>query len=308
MSESRERRVSWRVKNRAILGRVALCVAAAGASGCQSGRIGEIQIRQDGWVLAFRDSKYETVYVADDRGVRRLSEGDYVLSADGTRLALFKRISGDDEWPGYWSGDKLELWHLTTGKCQRLRLPVDIPRDALVRPADRPVSVDEADHEPSPLFPEGVGVFFEGQSAITLGPLGGEYWHWSESVGWKTCVRPSTEKSLIVSPERRGQEQRPFLIELGPDRWNARRTVWVRPDGTCVELLRQNDVLPNALGLAAVYPVYLLNPTIWLFGWGHLLHQLERTDNDKTLADLERAVRARRDGNVAVRNAEPDEN
>lgn len=306
MSELRQCRVTWRGRNRAKLGCVTLCVAAAGVCGCQSGRIGEIQIRQDGWVLAFRDSKYGTVYVANDRGVRRVGEGDYVLSTDGTRFALFKRTSGDVEWPGYWSGDELVLYHVPTGKCQRLLLPVDIPRVALIWAINRPVSVRAADREPSPLFPEGVGVFFEGESGVTLGPLEGEYWRWSETAGWETAARPEAEKCLIVSPEGRGQEQRPFLVQLGPDGWNARRTVWIRPDGTSVELLRQNDVLPSVLGLAVVFPGYVLNP-FWWYGWAQAWHQLERMDNDKTVADLERAIQARRDGSAAVRNTDPDQ-
>jgi hypothetical protein len=53
------------------------------------------------------------------------------------------------------------------------------------------------------------------------------------------------------------------LVAFGPDGWNARRTVWVRPDGSVVEISRQNDVPVMAVATVALFPIGFWEPLYW---------------------------------------------
>jgi hypothetical protein len=234
------------------------CLGALG--GCQSGRVGQAQFSDDGSVLAFRDAERDTVYVADGRCVQGAGTGDFLLSADGHLLLIIRRRPGTESSPGYRAADHLRLRETATARWHDTSLPFDIPTGLIPRYEVLRCAETKREAEPNPFrfLQETTEVFFGAGPTVTFGPIEDEYWCWSPQSGWHLTARPDAPGLDIAAQVRRGVKQRRWLVQLGPDGWNARRTVWVRPDGSTLELLRQNTVLARLCPLVLCSPVALI--------------------------------------------------
>lgn len=260
---------------------------------CQSGRIGHTQFSADGTVVAFADAHYPAVYVADDRRVVKVGRGSFLLSADGSLLVLMDDDGMPGQWEGFECGAKLTLHHIASGKRLVTHIPFDLPGYLLSERQIRPARGNGTERAHDMRFlSERFAVFFEGGFQVTLGPVIEGYWSWAPNVGWRISEQPSVAGQYV---EDWLEPAADVLIQRAPDGWNARRTVWIRPDGSTVELLRQNDVLPRMLGLGTLAPVQLLSP-LWHFSIAQQVHELSPQDEDKSRAEYRRILARRRQG------------
>jgi hypothetical protein len=225
------------------------------ALGCQSGSVISVQTSRDGDVLVFQDAAYRTVYAASARGVQRLGEdGTFTLSPDGRWVLIFQQPSNTQWRGGYSKGDRLTLVHLDTPEQYVTTLPFDIPAGLLPGSGDHSptASASSISDDGRPRDREAVKVCF-GDAEIHIGLIDETCWRWrprlSLADAWDT--RPATEchgarlgeANACILPDRYVTHDidHDHLVVLPSDGWNALRTVWVRPDGSSVELLRKND-------------------------------------------------------------------
>lgn len=256
-------------------------------SGCQSGRVGYAQFGRDGSLVAFQDDRYRLVYVANEAGVRCIGSGEFALSYDGRYVLLLKPPLGDWSEPEYEKGNRVQLYDVQSRRRWHSKLPIGIPADAVfggdVEPSD-----DEG-REAGP-----VRVFFDEGPTVTIGPVDGAYWAWRPPASWKQAERPLTSPRPLPFPFRGrfGRRSR-SLVQLGSDGWNARRTVWVQPDGSTLELLRQDDAPLWVGGLLLASPAAIVPPCCGLWVRCLLGTMLEFTQlpEDETEETLRQVVR-----------------
>ncbi len=282
---------------------LAAAVLAALSWGCQSGAVTGIQFSDDGNVVAFHDEMYQDVYVADERGVRRLQQrGEYVLSPDG-RWLLVMANSAYLFGLAHQTGDTLTLLEMASGRCHTTRLPVNIPRNLVVAPEHRhPCAVDKVQELDALREAQQVAIWFGDEAAVTIGPIWDEYWCWHpgrsfdeewsrvSAADWVGNQTPASHSCLL----NRGDAGYRWMALFPGDGWIAARTVWIRPDGSVLELSRKNDALllflyavygPVAEGIefagaaampaiakpaAAVFLAFLAAPSAWQYAFSSL--------------------------------------
>lgn len=289
-----------------------LLVPAALAGGCMSGRADLAAISQDGRVLVFKDC--HGLYVVDGNRTRRLgfTLGQLYLSEDGDRLVWFDGLSEQHcsmvlYHPHEDRRDEVQLPGnersrypdaVMFGSSGRLMLkfvvyPNPPPGSSVVPPT--PPDLSAGVHEPPPAKPET------------------RFYCWSAKTRWtrgdqpmKGFMPPAHTDGYYgfmgIAPKRLDEpnDAREFpLVEFGADGWNARRTVWVRPNGSVLEISRQNDILGKALVNIAAFP--LLFWDYWYLGAlvnspQEACSDLKVTDNSAAQAKLDRLVRERTKG------------
>jgi hypothetical protein len=289
-------RLSHRLLPTLILG---LVLSGPGGAGCgpgiNSGRVQSPTLSDDGKTLAFFDCEYENVYVADAKGVRHVAQanryalsrsGRYVLSVKATAVVL-------------QAGDAATLYDVRSGEQFSMTLPA--APDAWKN--DHPFGKHD--------WPETFGfeVFIEDAPAVVFGLPAAEgkgnpdgalntrmvYLRWQPGGAWTSVVRPS---AMLAAPMhthnvvRGGSEDVP-IVEFGCDGINARRTVWVRPDGSDLEVLRQNNVPVQTAGYLALLPIFFWNPMYWM-GAFVPSSGLEAQDQTKANARLAELIARRR--------------
>lgn len=294
-------------------------------TGCSSGRVGRALLSQDGNILAFRDAHWlhEAIYLAGKRGIQKIGNADFfLLSADGRRLLLINRGSSYGGGLILRADDFLTLVEVAGDKRYATRLPFDIPRSSsnpgLPQSSDSQIvkKVTENDYEENRLA--GLQVFFDqepvrsgdlhsvghtfSRSILMIGSIGGEYWRWNIGGDWEQIPCPAPKTYPLGTPSSALQEQRRYLVQLAPTGLIARRTIWVRPDGSELELVRQNDA-PLRACLVTVLAPFLLNP----FGAAQILSSLSDPPNPQDVppADLEQRKTERQSKKLDKRPMSP---
>jgi hypothetical protein len=212
------------------------------------------------------------VYAADERGVWTAGIGEVAtdLSRDGRYLVLFK--CGFCAIPETDAGKPMILCDIRARRRYSTRLPRE-------------------------LTPKGSSyetVYFDDKLAVTFEFGGGDCLSWSQSRGWEESRHPlsrlkATGTDRDVSSFDEESAGHPSLVVLGPDGWNARRTVWIRPDGSTQEILRDNSVFTTVAALAVFSPVGLLTASpYYLLAWQGAFEPLSPRNGDQTPADLQR--------------------
>lgn len=227
------------------------------STGCaQSGQIGFVCSSADGWILAFQDVVYHTIWVADRDTVRPVAKGigdGLALSPDGRYVFVITHSDPERNFSGF--GDQFELLDLTTGDRWGGigPWPTDVGRwhaRLLFEPDGSfilwidPEAYSKVTEDGPATLPVDLGWRYavgEGFEIIEQLPSGGR------PLGWSTNGFDS---------------QRAAIVPIGYDGWNAARQIWVRPDGSTMEIARQNDLpfmVPRAIVLA---PLAVVNPFV----------------------------------------------
>ncbi len=249
--------------------------------GCQSGVPEYVLFNDDRDVIAYADSKYPTVYAADKKGIVAVGQGNAYLSVDGRYLVLLDHDRKDGY--SYLEGERIVIHHVPTRRSFTTRLPVSF-----------------IDHDLKMMIAEGPQLY------IAIRHSGERQMSWSPWAGWGLAKIP---ESLQVVPMRSSLDSKSKYdhgirhglsnpIVLKPDAWNARRTVWVRPNGETQELLRQNDVPLKVSELVALSPVILVpgSNLFYLLAWSEVLAPLSPRDGDSDQEDLEQLRQGVRQG------------
>lgn len=227
--------------------------------GCQSGRVSDVLVNDDGEIISFVGGGglgSPGVCVADRHGVRTVATGygHRVLSRDG-RFLLFVR-------GGFDAGSELLLHDIAAKRSYHTRLP----RSFIVGR---------------------VGVLFgDGPSVIVCESE--VFLRWDPTGGWQNIENPAGQLQ-IVPDSCSAEPLPPNIVTLAPDGWNARRTVWIRPNGATLELVRQNHAPLNIAILVGLAPLCLLGDgPLMLFGmvWNDLDRMFKPSDGDVTIERL----------------------
>lgn len=240
-----------------------VAIVLCGGLGCQSGRISLIRLDATGHMMVFQDPEYDTIYFADGSGVRRLPFGpppnhqmlDMHLSPDGEWLFLVASERGH-----YNPGDEVDmrLWALDGSADYEAAFP----RELIEWYAETAASQDPlyivtgANKGPTPLL------WLEGAPTVVLGMRDGPVYRWQPGQfgNWTKLEHRDAALPANLPADPRGPipmfaiqwpctpiAPDPYYPPVGPivtvpyDGWNAQRVIWVRPDATTLELVRQND-------------------------------------------------------------------
>ncbi len=225
----------------------AICTLALMAPGCKmsSGRVGAIAMSDDGTVLAFEDEIYREVYVADGKSVRHFGGScRFALSHNGSYLLMVN--SKDYRLNG---GDELILCEVASGKRWTTTLPqVKIEVISKKFEYDGPYEqfdcLFHVDDTPAItiVLPEGVS-----RSCI----------RWEPGGDWKDIESPA---DMRKTPFAEYGEKQSLIVQFPRKGIDDKHTVWVRPDGKVVELLRNNE---GPL-FVVLMPVAFWNPIYWV--------------------------------------------
>ena len=276
VSKNDSRPGTWRPANHLVT--LAAAALAIAGTGCQSGHIGFHQFSTNGKVIAFEDSEYNKLYVADASGVKPLDKsGDFLLSPDGAWILMIRR-QGRAPNLAYRAGDELLLLDWRSGRNYTMLLPFNIPQNLIEEPGNRvPRSVEKI-RDPALLAKaKRARVFFLGDIEIIIGPIWDEYFHWGSAAKpddrWTRLsakevknVLPPLSASRRISEASWGTAE-PCLVEVPSDGWTALHTTWVRPGGSTLELLRKNDApltILAACGGTIIAPVFAFAGTVHL--------------------------------------------
>jgi hypothetical protein len=203
-------------------------VAIIAGIGCNSGKIQSPTFSNDGHVVAFFDYKYEQVYFADSQGSRMIGKGNRLAMSRDGRYVL--TIQASDVY--VQGGDAMTLYEVATGKHFTAAVPDGHPMFTQGAPAQRRGWPSDSTVE----------VYIQNGPVVTFG-LDTLYFRWRPNAEWTkaTCPSDSSRAQMEVYKIHHGPLENP-TVEFGSDGWNARRTIWVAPDGKTVELLRQDDI------------------------------------------------------------------
>ena len=239
---------------RQVLGFMPLAFVAAG---CHSGHIKDAQVSDDGRVLVFRhddtwSSESSIPYIADSAGVRSTRmKGRFALDPKGRWLLVFP----ERELLNFRLGDCLTLTRLDTRRCYQTRLPFDVTQDE-INAAGRCAQPDSADSSSAAHSLQNfrLEVVFKDLPEIMIGPFPpeGRYWRWDAQANWADewrCLgaEAATEQYTSRSAPRLiaaavGTRKSPdCLTEMPSDGLSAFRTIWIRSDGSTVEIARKSD-------------------------------------------------------------------
>lgn len=296
--------------------------------GCRDGHIKIGRTPPDESAVFYSTSDRGPLQVTDSRGTRTLTSfGDYEqecisLSRDGrwALLVIWDARKGAN-WPR--AGDRLLLVETRTCERYRARLPFNLapvahePGLAAFKRQER--IPDEHDGLVVPTGVAPLPAFIESLPRVWFGPINDSYFVWSpNNVGAMWETRPAAagappEESRadrgLMYQEHPREPVSPYIVVIPFDGWNARRTVWVRPDCTVVELTRQNDgpLKPGQLFvgfLGSMVPSNLGGPLQALVYWPYVAaktpeaieKQSERDRSELVVARerLQRAIELRR--------------
>ena len=254
-------------------------------SGCMSsGRVGDFAFSEDGRVLAFAEPQHRHLYVADARGLRWLAAHycEFYLDQAGDRVVWLEDWGSPEPWPG-----TMAIHYVTDRRTRRVKIP-------------------QLTHVSSETG--GRGIYFDPGGGIVLKAT--RFWRsddqparyikeikylrWSAEGGWSERGRPPSK--WVPAPNQSLEDAEVPLVEFGPDGWNARRTVWVRLDGSTLEIARQNDILPLSLLYVALFPVYAPHAAYWgglITNPQGIAKQLKPVDNSAAEARLKRLIAER---------------
>ena len=238
--------------------------------------------------LAFVDGIYPNIYVADNRSVRLVafypsiypSSSPISISPDGNRVVWFEDLKKDSGRFG-----TMGMFDTRTSISQRVAIPSN--------GGNLPLSV-----------------LFEPTSNVILSCNGGKILSWSNNAGWHELTELPKDavpnerltKGEIVpidNADYAGTEpfsvrhSRPPLVEFACDGWNARRTVWVRPDGTVVELLRENDLPLRAAWTTIWTPLLFWSEDYWPIVREMIFEPLRQNEQNTNIAQKEVNQRAK---------------
>jgi hypothetical protein len=248
---------------------VPLVGSCACINGCTNGRIGGISPPDESCVVYHL---HGALRVTDLKGTRKLgSVDDYgyyqeLFSRDGRWLL----ISGGDYQDGGWrrAGDRLTLYETRTAERFDSELPFNIVPGSIPwdTPAGTGIDYFRKTHDlaqeyrgnPAIMARSPVPVYIDEWSRVWFGPIDDCFDVWSPRAAGRTwddwpadqaSPPPDGKFDRGLMDTRQERFSSEFVIVIPFDGWNARRTVWVRPDGEVVELGRQNDgpLLPGQL-------------------------------------------------------------
>ncbi len=232
----------------------ALLIAAL-LAGCQSGAVQLADASEDQRVVAFYDMYHDRVYVARGDKVQLMGRWqEFQLSDDGHWLLLGRRAYHQ---LGGWASDlarSFVLRNLDDGR----RWDVSFSPELGPRPSLGPLYVaagprlavrvhgQESDTDPDPAAPPAA-------------EPPEEVWTWSPDTGWQRAESWPADLKIVLAgsgePTRNIDEA--GLVTLPPKGLSPFRTVWVRPDGSTMEVLRQTDGLIRVAGLIVGGPLAL---------------------------------------------------
>jgi hypothetical protein len=245
-------------------------------SGCQSGIVGDAIFSKDRHVVAFTDENYPKVYLASGSQVWQActlpvdafgNRRPFLLNPSGTHLLVIGKAG-------------TILYDVAKRNPQAISVPSPGPGPLLLSPSGTPVVVTEgAISGPSAVAGKAlVDIAFLDETGIAFGvitaPLLGshedkkvwEYWTWRESEGWrKLPANPPPFKGQWQAKHWNRQTAIPGILQLGPEGGKPRRTVWLKDDGSVVELLRQNDLAANIPVAVVTSPLILTYYGVFLW-------------------------------------------
>lgn len=295
------------------------CLAAlallAVAAGCNSGRVDNPVFSDDGQVVVFGDSwGYEAVYVANSKGVQRVSNDrrNYALSRDGRYVLSLGGLA---------SKSRVTIYEIPTGKRYDSKIPeeafdrdqgcyllIGYTGEVFIEPSPAVVFTLNARHWRVPVKPipatlpssEEATAKCRASQPVTpkLATTDPKiYLRWQPGREWLVELKRPDEKYRAVLPpvdSADSKSQMNPIVEFGCDGWNARRTIWVRPDGSTMELLRQNDVLPRLSIIVPFMPVFFWNGYYWFTFMGPCCDIVikDQTDPKARLKELIRERKA----------------
>ncbi|MCG3180737.1 MAG: hypothetical protein BIFFINMI_03100 [Phycisphaerae bacterium] len=241
-----------------------------GLAGCSSGQVGGWATTADGWTLLFDDAGYDdAMMLADRRGVRRIeyghSSGNWLagFGQDEQTVLLVERLHED---PDGGPPSRLILVDLRTGRQYRLSAPSVGWIEWIAAGPGLTVSLWVRNDRESPA------------------------WRWTTEQGWQQVEKVSG-KLLAFADSRLSDSP---LVTFPCDGWNARRTVWVRPDGWVQELLRQNDVWPKVVQAVVLTPVVIWNSFLFDVVWGMECDGLRAEDQSEAKHRLQKLIDQRK--------------
>jgi hypothetical protein len=276
-------------------------------------------LSDDGQVIAFSDRYYAQVCVADAKGVRKVADAQrFALSRDGRYV-----LTVDSTSHSLQAGLPVTIREVAGGKSYHAVLP-DAPPEALF-PSDHRAWPEEYPSEvfiePGPAVVFSLMSFRERSSAAATSPAGAMarleamtkaaatppaswkstgpvenaiYLRWQPDRPWQNVDRPNDQFRTVLQPIAAGSSPAALpIVEFGCDGWNPRRTVWVRPDGNTVELLRQNDAPGRLLIMLPWMPLLFWNPMYWAYATRPAL-DAAATDQTQPKARVEELVRQRK--------------
>ena len=265
----------------------AVTLLASLLTGCMScGVVGDqFAFSQDGRVLAFRDPAHGHLYVADSQGLRWVATSplSFHLSRSGDRLMWFEDWGAPVPWPG-----TMAIHYVAERRTRRVKTPE-------LTGVSLETRGESYFFDPAGAVVVQVKCYQQGNDPSARLVRLVKRFRWSPEDGWGDCAPPPAEWAPASRPPPTGQET--HLVELGPDGWNARRTVWVRPDGSTLEIARQNDLMPLMLIYVAAFPVYAWQPAYWgsmISNPQGLARELKPVDNTTAQARLARLIAERK--------------
>lgn len=233
-----------------------LLAPAPGCCNCDSGqiRLAHADLREHR--VVFRRDHSPTLWLVDSGSPRelpalRLGYTDPFLITNDGRWVVASPVPYTSR-VRLW-GDPLILLDAVTATRFDIRMPFHILDEASIDYYRRHVGLaTEQGGQPIAIATDPVRAHSLGDDGICLGPVSGEYFRWSPSPlppRWTRGRAPGhmfdIDPSGTLLLEDHAQPSRvncKFLVELPYDGRAPRRTVWVCPNGTVVEIARQNDV------------------------------------------------------------------
>jgi len=236
--------------------------------------------------------------IADQRGHRSIAQGNQCecwLSSDGQWVLIAPNgIDG--------AGTRLTLYEVATGRRLQSTLP-DVPE--IHQWIRRPVEGNKPwiTWEASPAFLPSGGFVLRltvGKRPTVSADWQRMFWHvqWSPDDGWQSMrKRPAVQLIRAVKPRyissgdmflgsEPGQPApvpKEPLVVFPCDGPNAQRTIWIRPDGSTLEISRQDDAPGLFMLGVATLPVW---PVVSLWGGTLIAWSAESTKaQDQTTAE-----------------------
>ena len=237
-----------------------LCVMFAGCG--HGGIVRNVVYDDDGGVVLYHgENAGDGTYVADRHGAERVGgDGSAFLSKDGRYVFLVDSTPNSPRWPG----NRLVLYNVAE-KAGRSDGPIP---ESLYNP--RSLSAKDG-WEPALL-----DVYFESGPAVTLSTGMVKFKEHPPVVTDTRCIHWSPGKPVQIVPQPSGpaclnKEQRTddkdsWVLVRQPDGRNPFRTVWVRPDGSVVELLRSSQGFGATAFCVIAFPFFFWSPSYYRMG------------------------------------------
>jgi hypothetical protein len=235
------------------------------STGClQSAYLRDACSSDDGWVIAFQDDCHKTVWVADRDSHRPIAQGTgsgLMLSPNGRFLLLLTHDPSNVLHSCV--GNRMQLIDLTTNETWNAIAPwpEDLFRD------DATVQIDPDGSftlwvSPRPSFESNEDVF-----GIIDGSARG--WRYTIGKGIEPTDHAPTNAKHFGWSTNGFNGKRVDIERIDYDGWNARRQIWIRPDGSTMEIARQNDLplmVPRAIVTLplSLFNYFMLSDTVYV--------------------------------------------